>query len=360
MAMAMRMLLHLLAIGVARALAPLSACKAAGRSGRFGICSGAATPIVLRGSNYIRLGGPEGSGTYHSTFDTCAVNCYNRSRFLAAFKAMQYDGYNINRVFLDALPGRGIGGNTTATAALDPAWMDRLALYIADAEAHGIYTMVTMVRVPNNAYFRNFSASHSPPLGPEWQTWNAAFLTQAGQAAFAEYGARLSAGLKDRLPDAAQQNAVLVSLQNEFFLNGDEYPFGPHRNISVTLGDGVKYDMHSAKDRQQAADANTNRWATRARDQIRQHLPTTLVTVGVFTFRAVQKDGPNGLALDGCNSAAGTGTGAMRASSAAVDCRFPARPFWPVGPSSFPVRLFPVSQYLLLPVPAYRSAQTRC
>ena len=34
-----------------------------------------------------------------------------------------------------------------------------------------------------------------------------------------------------------------------------------------------------------------------ARVAIRTHLPSTLVTAGVFTFKAVQKPGPNGLIL---------------------------------------------------------------
>ena len=113
----------------APALLPLVPCAAAGRSGRHGFCTSSAagtgtstataapTPIILRGSNYIRLGGDDGS-LYHSTFDMCAVNCYNRTRFLAAFDAMQRNGYNINRVFLDARPGIGIGGNTTSTGDL--------------------------------------------------------------------------------------------------------------------------------------------------------------------------------------------------------------------------------------------------
>ena len=35
--------------------------------------------------------------------------------YLAAFRAMQASGFNINRVFLDELPNRGIGGSTDAT-----------------------------------------------------------------------------------------------------------------------------------------------------------------------------------------------------------------------------------------------------
>ena len=40
------------------------------------------------------------------------------------------------------------------------------------------------------------------------------------------------------------QNAVLVSLQNEFFLMGHEYPFNVHSG-AVKLADGITYDMAS-------------------------------------------------------------------------------------------------------------------
>jgi hypothetical protein len=314
--------------GSARALPALVPCAAGGRGGRQGLCTtgagaaaGAAVkPVALRGANYIRLGGNTvGKNTrYHTTFD---VGVYNRTRYQLAFRAMAADGYNVNRVFLDERPGSGIGGPANATAPLDGAWLDRLAQFIADAEARGIYTIVTSSHCPDNAFFRNVS-DQLPPLPPAWKQagQNAAFLTANHQAAWAAYAAELAAALAARLPPAAQA-ATLVSMQNEFFLNGNEYPFG-ERNGTVADGfaDGGSYNMAVGADRQQAADANTNRWAGLCRDAIRAHLPTTLVTVGVFTFHAVHKAGPNGLLLDGCEAGAPPPKG--------VDCRFPARPLW--------------------------------
>jgi hypothetical protein len=229
---------------------------------------------------------------------------------------MQRDGFNINRVFLDELPNRGIGGLTNSTAPLDPDWLSRLSQYIADADSYGIYTMVTMVYVPDNNYFRNVSA-RAPPVTKEWHgSTNQGFLTPNGHAMYVEYASQLGAALKVRLPTQAQ-SAVLFSLQNEFSLQGNQYPFGT-KNGTVQLADGATYDMAIASDRQQAADANTNLWAKRLRDVIRSHLPSALVTVGVFTFQAVHKAGPNGLLFDGCQT--------HNASPSEVDCRFPARP----------------------------------
>lgn len=137
------------------------------------------------------------------------------------------------------------------------------------------------------------------PQSPSWApSWNQGFLTARGHAGYEAYGSALSAALHSRLTPAAQA-AVLVSLQNEFFLRGDAYPFNRH-NITLKMADGVEYNMSVPADRQQAADVNTNLWAQRTRAAIRTSLPNTLVTVGVFTFFAVQKVGPNGLIQSGC------------------------------------------------------------
>eukprot|EP00912_Choanoflagellata_sp_UC4_P001819 UC4_evm1s1165 len=252
------------------ALDALIPCAEGGRGGRWGLCTDDKKPVVLRGSNYIRLGGP-GLNGYHSTF---ATSVYNRSRYQSVFSVMKSNGYNIQRVFLDETRESGIGGNTTGTTGsalpFDVGYVDRLAQYIVDAETFGIYTIVTMVYTPNNEFFRNATASI--PVDEKW---------------------------------------------NEFFLKGNEYPFDS-LNGSVKFADGVEYDMANPENRQQAADTNTNLWATRSRIAIQNYLPSVLVTVGVFTFEAVHKKGSNGLLLDTCRS---------KPVPKSVDCRFPARPF---------------------------------
>lgn len=158
------LLAHLRVLHGLPALVPGASC---GKGGRWGLCAydagvGTLRPAVLRGSNYIRL---HSDNHYHSTFD---ADTYNRTRYNLAMKAMRKDGYNINRVFLDETPGRGIGGGTNNTAPLDGAWLDRLAEFISDAESYRIYTIVTMVYIPTNSYFLNFSESTTPSPSPAW------------------------------------------------------------------------------------------------------------------------------------------------------------------------------------------------
>ena len=56
-----------------------------------------------------------------------------------------------------------------ATEPLDSAWLDRLAQFIDDASQHGLYTLVTMVYAPSNAYFRNITDKI-----PQDAAWNGA------------------------------------------------------------------------------------------------------------------------------------------------------------------------------------------
>jgi hypothetical protein len=140
-------------------------------------------------------------------------------------------------VFLDELPNSGIGGLTNATVPLNSAWVDRLAQFVSDAESHGLYTLITIVYVPQNAWFRNLT-SRLPPDAPAWApSWNRGFLTANGHVEYAAYADQLALGLKTRLTAAAQA-AVMVSLQNEFFLQGNQYPFSDPA-VTVKLADGV-------------------------------------------------------------------------------------------------------------------------
>lgn len=82
-------------------LAQLETCPQP--SGRAAVCAGGA-PIVLRGSNYIRL---DPKARYHSTFAPGA----NFSRYGLALDAMHASGFNIARVFID---GRAESGGAVA------------------------------------------------------------------------------------------------------------------------------------------------------------------------------------------------------------------------------------------------------
>ena len=282
------------------ALAPLEPCATGSRAGRAGLCA-EGSPVVLRGANYIRLDAVE---HYHGTFAPDA----NFSRYAVALDHLRAGGFNIARVFVDGRVGSGIAGKLGAAAPIDLEYVERMARFITLAAARGIYSMVTLERLPSNGYFENLTRGIDPS---HFGHGDNRFLAPAFVEAYVHYCELVAEALRERL-GAKDFAAVLFSLQNEFSLRGDEPPFSDMHAIADTAAG--RFAMDAARSRQQAADDNVVLWAERCRAALRTALPESLVTVGVFTFAAVGKpSGPDGLNEKWCKQPRG-------------DCRFPARP----------------------------------
>lgn len=285
--------------GTALSMLPLLPCDEAGRAGRAGLCAGG-EPIALRGANYIRL---DPIDRYHNTFSPSG---YNRTRNDGALAHLKARGFNVARVFVDGRSELGIAGKASSTNPVDANYIEHLREFVSDAAAHNIYTMITLERLPENEYFASIlRQAPTDDFGPE----NIDFMSTAGVAAWHAYAAAVSAGLRERLPQPLH-SSIIFSLQNEFSLLGDERPF--NSTIGLVHTAAGAFDMGSATSRQQAADANLLAWAEASCASLRTWLPHALVTVGMFTFAAVNKTGPNGLNLTACANGG--------------DCRFPARP----------------------------------
>lgn len=265
------------------------------------MCTASGEPIVLRGSNYIRLDGlapPLGNGS-HSTFSPAG---YNRSRHRAALDRMSGQGFNVVRVFVDHRADTGVGGAASAQTAVSTAYVAKLAEFISDASRLGLYTIVTLEGLPQTAFY----AARTPPAA-NMSALNAPYLAASWARAWETFWAALARTLRHACRPSAQA-AAIFSLQNELMLQGDEPPFDAHAG-SVATAAGT-FSLGEAASRQQAADANLVLWADRGRSTLQAAWPAALVTVGMFTFAAVGKAGPDGL---------------MRCS-ASGDCRFPVRP----------------------------------
>lgn len=78
----------------------------------------------------------------------------------------------------------------------------------------------------------------------------------------------------------------------------DVLPYSLHSG-NITTADGNVYDMSSPASRQQSADANSVLWANSVAAAVRGSAPAAQVTVGLFTFAAVGKSGPNGMMPEG-------------------------------------------------------------
>lgn len=269
-----------------------------------------------RGTNYIRLNGSQGfhhqhqhhhhrkrnpshippppnlAGTtpplpvYHSTF---SPKLFNQSEAAAALKAMQAGGFNIVRVFLD--PGDfqrddSVAGDPSGAAPLGATYVANLATFISLAGSAGIYTYVTVDSIPTNQYFSNLTRHASPNLrGVNGQMMDA--VQVQAKAAFLNL---LLSSLQSHL--GTLSSIITVSLGNEICYDSQLPPFSLSGPVATMAG---TFNMSDPSSRQSAADTNMNLWAHTLAETVHAQVPGQLVNIGMFSYQAVGKPGPNGL-----------------------------------------------------------------
>lgn len=245
--------------------------------------------FIPRGNNYVRIGGA-GTDCIHTTFRPAT---YDAVAVESALAAMERDGYNAVRVFIE--PGQwfcseGIGG-PRSTRGLDGAYLDAVADFVQRAARHHVYVVPVLHDIPYND---DYNAVRDEGSDPNLQGWNARYMHPGHIEAKRRYVADFIDGLIARVGPDLRTTILAYELENEAAYETSANPFAL-RSGMVTTADGRTYDMAVAADRQQAADSNAVRWATILSDEARAHDAGCLVTVGLYTYRAVGKPGPDGL-----------------------------------------------------------------
>ncbi len=229
--------------------------------------------FVPRGSNYIRLGRTaspcvEAGTMYHSTFN---VGVYDAARTERALAAMQQDGYNTVRVFLNQLC------IVRSNGSLSTEYIENVADFLRRAKAHGLAVIVAYDDPPVPGYRETFR--HDPQI--DWS--NRSFLTLRGVEVEGRFWSDFIRSLADL---QAPLDAILAySLRNEMSYFDNVPPLSLKAG-TVATGNGKSYDMAKAEDKQQMMDDNLVFWIDRARAQILEVDPTALVTVGFFVPQA--------------------------------------------------------------------------
>eukprot|EP00041_Stephanoeca_diplocostata_P001165 m.18975 g.18975 ORF g.18975 m.18975 type:complete len:468 (-) comp11666_c0_seq1:96-1499(-) len=262
---------------------------------------GSTKMVVLRGANYIRLNGSQGSGpdwnlpVYHSTF---SIGKWNRSECTLALERLHKLGYNAVRVFMDSgdAPwvdgGRtnGINGPWNATN-LNPSYLDNVANFVRDATAVNVYVIPTLWGLPQSSMFECSSDSARYP--------NNLLLLPDCVASKAKYAQLFMKGMKARLGEQVLSTIAMISLENEVAYSVAARPFSSE-NTNTSFGpaaNGKHYSLVSDKDRQALADDSLAFWTDTAASAIRSVDPQALVTVGMFTYAAVGKNASTSFGL---------------------------------------------------------------
>lgn len=268
---------------------------------------GQSAPFVPRGANYVRLVYDHSYAVvpYHSTFSPAL---YDPQAAESALRQMHRDGYNVVRVFIDSGDWdrtNGINGTWDA-AGLDGAYLDAFADFVRRATEQRVYVLPIVGRTPINAHYRSLAA----PADPNLVGWNAMYLHAGERTAKIAYVTDFINALRARIGQALLSTIIAYELENEMHANGDYPPFccdpaPPYTCANnpafactdkvVRTADGLSYDMSDPAQRQQAWDANAVSYANQLTAAIQSVDPEALVTVGMFTYRAVGRSGPQGL-----------------------------------------------------------------
>lgn len=255
--------------------------------------------FVPRGTNYVRLAKlREHEAWWHSTFEP---GRYEAARADQALAAMRRDGYNVVRVFLD--PGNeqhrqlgephGLGLGPDDTSKGTPAYLDNVADFVRKAAAHRIYVLPILDYYPQNAHYWGVRG-HYDTTKLNISGENVLWMVDGEIRAKQEFFTTFVAELRGRLGPKLMSTFLALQAQNEAFYTGDSRPFSA-KSGTVTPANGTTYDLTVDADRQQAADASAVEFMRRIAATVRESAePKLMVTVGMFTYQAVGKAGPNG------------------------------------------------------------------
>lgn len=239
--------------------------------------TGSGLPFVPRGNNYIRLANqpdpfnPSNLVLYHSTFDP---GLYDHAAAETAFAAMQQEGYNIVRVFInDYRVGKQNGGT-----GLDTNYLANVADYISLADSYGVYVMLTFPFIPKTGQY------YSPVVIPNIEDINNLYMNQGFINAKEQYLRDFIVALQTL---GTPMNAIFsYNIENEMYYIKTAKPVSMTNGL-VTTADGVTYNMAAPSDRQKMMDSNMVNWINQVRNAILQVQPNALVGVGFFSPEAV-------------------------------------------------------------------------
>jgi hypothetical protein len=272
----------------------ISAPPLSGRD-RGQLMSSTGRRFVPRGTNYVRLQRvTKRDSSYHSTFEP---GLYDGARAEAMLAQMQHDGYNVVRVFIDMGDDRdtangephGLGRGAADQSTGYAPYYDNVADFVLRAARHRVYVLPSIDAFPHNAYYRSFVAA-APTSNVAG--YNALHMHRGAVDAKRAYARHFVEEMRDRIGRPLLSTFLAIQLDNEATFSGAQAPFDKWSG-TVVAPDGLTYRMDDRAQRQQAADASMVVYANQAVDAVHEVDPDMMVTVGMFTYRAVGKS-PDG------------------------------------------------------------------
>lgn len=262
-----------------------------------------------RGANFVRLTRDADGVAYQSTFEP---GQFNESAARGFLDQMRHDGYNTARVFIDpgtasARSPHGIGQMITATMTIYGPYMDNFATFVRLAAERNIYVLPSLDAFPQNKYYwgivdeelRKTCKERGMVTECSFKALNMGganlnYMNKGHVRAKSEYIKNFVTELKKRVDARALAAILAYQTNNEAYFDASQVPFAQTTG-SVKPHNGVTYNMASAADRQQAADASLVEYLISIKKQLQTVQPDAMLTIGFFTNRAVGRTVYNGL-----------------------------------------------------------------
>jgi hypothetical protein len=286
--------------GVAAEVAPLPRLRSVTLAGQqYGRLEEVATGRVFvpQGANYVRL--TTTPSAHHSTFEPGRYTTAEAEQVLAT---LARDGYNAVRVFIDHgnatdadthhMP-HGIGRGMTDTQPYYGPYLDNVADFVRLATKHKIRVMFSLDLFPQSKYYYDI-VGHVDRSAVNMDGRNLNYLHPTYVLAKSTYMRNFAAGLRERIGAELMSTVLAFGSDNEAYLVGDKAPYNKLSG-EVTPLNGVTYQMSDPIQRQLSADASFVEYSNRMVRAVHAVDPAALVTMGMFTFGAVYKAGPQGM-----------------------------------------------------------------
>ena len=205
---------------------------------------------------------------------TFIVGSYNYGAAENALVAMQAEGYNVVRIFLDARCTVGCLTNTLSFDHLSRLYLANVADFMHRAKAHGIFTLVSLEALPYGSRYETLWRTQCcATFGAE----NLTYLTTDGVNAHRQFWQALHAALHSL--NAPLDYVWGYELVSEAFFRDASPPLSLASGL-VTTANGSTYDMSIAGQKQLMMDENLVYWANQVRGAILAVDPTALVSMG--------------------------------------------------------------------------------
>jgi hypothetical protein len=226
--------------------------------------------FVPRGSTFARR--QVNQGVFGPS--TFIVGSYNHGAAENALVAMQAEGYNVVRIFLDVRCTVGCLTNTLSFDHLSRLYLANVADFMQRAKAHGIFTLVSLEALP---YGSKYEALWRTQCCTTFGAENLTYMTTEGVNAHRQFWQALHAALHSL--SAPFDYVWGYELVSEAFFREGSPPLSLASGL-VTTANGSTYDMSNAAQKQLMMDENLVYWANEVRGAILAVDPTALVSVG--------------------------------------------------------------------------------